>query len=115
MGCWFIPFVNLVRPYRIVSALAHGLGGRAKTAPVGPWWGLWIGANTLSTMASWGRISVLDSVSAVALAGAAVACVVVMSRIQAELDAVRSTAARAAASGTAALAPANSLARRAGL
>lgn len=104
VGYWFIPFVNLVRPYRIVSALAHGLGGKAKTAPVGPWWALWIGGNMLSSAGSRGQLRVLDGVSAVALACAAVACIVVMSRIQAELDAARSTAARAASSATAALA-----------
>ncbi|MFL5355753.1 DUF4328 domain-containing protein [Archangium sp.] len=48
VGCWFIPFVNLVKPYRIVRALVNGLGGKkalVSAGHLGLWWGLWLLGN----------------------------------------------------------------------
>lgn len=52
-GSWFVPFINLVRPYRIMQELYQEtdriLTLRGLTAPMnlstrllGPWWALWI-------------------------------------------------------------------------
>lgn len=40
VGYWFVPFVNLVKPYRIVRKLAEELGGESLVASlhVGVWW-----------------------------------------------------------------------------
>lgn len=49
IGAWFVPIVNLVRPYQIASAMwrhAHGHVGRG--GPVGWWWAFWVAANFLA-------------------------------------------------------------------
>lgn len=47
VGCWFIPFWNLVKPYRVIRELLGGLGGAALvgTAHVGLWWCFWLAAH----------------------------------------------------------------------
>jgi hypothetical protein len=60
--CWFIPFVNLVRPYRVVRSLysAAATDGEAlrgdwvrRTREIFPiWWGTWLVQNALSNMAA---------------------------------------------------------------
>jgi hypothetical protein len=52
VGYWFIPFANLVRPYRAIRNLLTGLGGEelASSARVSLWWGVWIIGNMLSRL-----------------------------------------------------------------
>lgn len=91
VGSFFVPFVNLVRPYNIVKAMADLLGGQAKAAPVGLWWTLWIVGNILSNFSSRMKgFNALDILAAFLSAGAAATCVLVMRSIQCELDARRS-------------------------
>ncbi len=94
---WFIPFLNLVRPYRAVKALLVALGGQGAVtqANLGLWWGLWIGGNVLANLSSRmtvnadgsisdaaGLISVLSAV--VSIAGA-LACIHVIKTVQAHV------------------------------
>jgi hypothetical protein len=48
VGCWFIPFWNMVKPYRVVRDLLRGLGGEKALASATHlllWWGLWLAGN----------------------------------------------------------------------
>ena len=88
---------NLVKPYRVVSALVQALGGQAAVTQsnVGLWWGLWIGGNLLANVSSRmtvnadgsisdaaGLVSVLSA--AVSIAGA-FACIHVIRTVQAHV------------------------------
>jgi hypothetical protein len=103
VGYWFVPFVNLVRPYRIIRNLLNGLGGDAlaSSARVSLWWGVWIIGNMLSrfetkmTMSQ--GLEALPSVpltalgivaSLLSLAGALL-CIGIVRAIQQELSAKR--------------------------
>ncbi len=89
VGYWFVPFVNLARPYRIAKTVADGLG---VTAPLGVWWGLWIASNIIANASA--RLNLSDATAgqgaatALGLVGtllsipAAFACVAVVRRIQ---------------------------------
>lgn len=44
---WFIPFVNLVRPFSITRVMLRSAG--AETAMVGAWQGVWIAATVASS------------------------------------------------------------------
>lgn len=49
IGGWFVPFLNLVRPYQIASAMWRHAGahvGQGKL--VGLWWTFWLGGNFLA-------------------------------------------------------------------
>ncbi len=57
VGAWFVPFLNLVRPYRIVADLRQGVrSGLGDDRPdpyprsVGWWWASWILANVTATV-----------------------------------------------------------------
>jgi hypothetical protein len=49
VGYWFIPFANLVKPYRVVRSIVSALGGDelVATLGVGWWWAAWIIGNML--------------------------------------------------------------------
>lgn len=49
VGAFFIPFVNLVRPYAIARQIASTEAG---TSAVGTWQGLWLGANIVTNVGS---------------------------------------------------------------
>ncbi len=100
VGAWFIPFVNLVKPYRIVRNLVGGLGGEGliESTHVGLWWGLWIAGNVLSQMEvrmsmrqPWDAspttgayvVGVLASLASIA---AAALCIRLVRAVQRELD-----------------------------
>ena len=82
IGAWFIPFLNLIRPYQIVKETwvksdpgvdfstgyaDAGPGARAATL-VGVWWGFWIVSNVVGNIH--GRL-VGDAVTADQISGAA--------------------------------------------
>jgi hypothetical protein len=50
VGSWFIPFVNLVRPFEYTRALLTGVNGRSEY--VTPWQSLWIVSNLASNVSS---------------------------------------------------------------
>lgn len=56
IGAWFVPFLNLVRPYGLVRDLWKGLGARIAGSPgpwvVGAWWGTFIAARFASSVVS---------------------------------------------------------------
>lgn len=44
VGAWFVPILNLVRPYQIASAMWRHAGKHVGNGPLlGFWWALWIG------------------------------------------------------------------------
>ena len=65
VGGWFVPFLNLVRPFQVVreiwinSSPASNPGNQVTTGLmrhytpplIGVWWALWLGSNVLSTFA----------------------------------------------------------------
>jgi hypothetical protein len=104
VGYWFIPFVNLVRPYRIARAVSDGLDA---AAPVSAWWTCWIISNVLANVSArmgWGETpaSVAQAATVIGLFGsffsvpAALLGLQVVKRIQARLSpAVAQSVARA--------------------
>ncbi|HVT58890.1 MAG TPA: DUF4328 domain-containing protein [Thermoanaerobaculia bacterium] len=59
VGCWFVPFVNLVRPYQIVKELrlrSRNLNATAEPAPqlagevTALWWLTWLAANVTEVL-----------------------------------------------------------------
>jgi hypothetical protein len=64
VACWFIPFVNLVKPYQTIRDLLRGLGGRSLVgaARVGLWWCVWLVANWLSRVE--GKLVMRDGLDA---------------------------------------------------
>jgi uncharacterized protein DUF4328 len=44
VGCWFVPFVNLVKPFRVVRSIVEEVGGEplAASLQLGLWWGLFV-------------------------------------------------------------------------
>lgn len=49
IGAWFVPFLNLVRPYQIASSMWRHAGARVGTgALVGWWWTFWLVSNFLA-------------------------------------------------------------------
>jgi hypothetical protein len=51
VGWWFIPFANLVKPYRIVRSLFDGVGSGGGGI-VGAWWGCYLIAAALGEFAA---------------------------------------------------------------
>jgi hypothetical protein len=50
IGGWFIPFANLVIPFRVTATVARASLWRSKTPPlVGWWWAMWILGSCVST------------------------------------------------------------------
>lgn len=104
VGYWFIPFSNLVRPYRTIRNLLGGLDGEeaVSSARVGLWWGLWIGGNVLSQIETRMTISggleeqtssaghIVGLLSSLLSVGGAILCIGVVRAIQQALDARRS-------------------------
>jgi hypothetical protein len=53
VGCWFVPFLNLVRPFQVVReiwqrsdpAIDTSISVGSSTPMIGWWWGLWVGYN----------------------------------------------------------------------
>ena len=82
VGCWFIPFVHLVRPYRVVRALHSAAfndgpplrGDWAARVPgIFPiWWGTWIVNNVLNNFAT--RLSFSDDAEKLEMAAWIQAC-----------------------------------------
>jgi hypothetical protein len=60
VGYWFVPFANLVRPYRTVRNIVSELGGESLVASlgVGWWWATWIIGNGLENVE--GRLILQD-------------------------------------------------------
>jgi hypothetical protein len=91
VGWWFVPFANLVKPYRIVVDLWKRLAtssGRTGTGIVLAWWATYIGGNVLgyiyglqqppnSVEAFNGRMAFNIVVDAVVIAAAVMAIVIV--------------------------------------
>lgn len=49
IGGWFVPFLNLVRPYQIASAMWQHAGAHVgKGALLGYWWAFWLASNILA-------------------------------------------------------------------
>lgn len=100
VGSWFIPFINLVKPYRIMRNVVGGLGGEAlvESTGLGFWWGLWIAGNFLSQVEM--RMSmragfdaptpstalVVGILASLASLGAAGLCLRMVRAVQRELD-----------------------------
>ena len=95
VGWFFVPFANLVRPFKAVQEIwrASGPEGRDegywKHLPTGPllplWWGTWIVGNGLANISS--RIddpipsATIGAMGSLVTAAAALACIFVMHRI----------------------------------
>lgn len=54
VGAWFIPFVNLTRPFQNVRAMLAGAGGEGAVAEAraGGWWAMWIISNVAAQIES---------------------------------------------------------------
>ena len=51
VGSYFIPFVNLVRPYQAMREIdSASLGAASTDSMVGLWWGTWIAGNILGNI-----------------------------------------------------------------
>lgn len=98
---WFIPFVNLARPYAYLRDLIVGLSGPGaeRRARMSAWWTFWVVSNVLSNVDA--RLSLTDPsvTSAVSLlsSGASIAAAVlalgVVRAIQAGVDERRAASA----------------------
>lgn len=52
IGGWFVPILNLWRPYQMVRDVERGAtSGRSSSAVVGLWWAGWLGTRVLSLVA----------------------------------------------------------------
>jgi hypothetical protein len=103
VGYWFIPFSNLVKPYRTIRNLLIGLAGEeaVSAARVRLWWGMWITGNVVSqietrmtiTEALKGQnssaVHVASLMSSLLSAVGAILCIGVVRAIQRALDAKR--------------------------
>jgi hypothetical protein len=69
VGSWFIPFVNLVRPFQVMRALLEGRG--QDSSPVGLWQAMWIIGNIASNASSRIDNAVLGLIAAALMLGAA--------------------------------------------
>ena len=59
-GAWFVPILNLVRPFQIMKELYDETAlvlrrndivrGNIPTAPLGAWWGMWLGSNIITNI-----------------------------------------------------------------
>jgi hypothetical protein len=54
VGSWFVPFVNLVKPFRVVRSIVAELGGAplAASLHLGVWWGAFILSRILERIAA---------------------------------------------------------------
>lgn len=56
VGWWFVPFANLVQPFRVMRELwrdsATGLEGPRGAALVGWWWAVWLAGGVLGSIVS---------------------------------------------------------------
>jgi hypothetical protein len=64
VGYWFVPFANLVKPYRTVKNIVSALGGPelVSSLGVGWWWATWIIGNMLENLE--GRMMLEQGLSA---------------------------------------------------
>jgi hypothetical protein len=73
VGAWFVPFLNLVRPYQIVKEAWDGSdpnpAGSTTTSMLGGWWALWIIGNILSniTYRMADEAATLETISAITM------------------------------------------------
>jgi hypothetical protein len=53
IGCWFVPFVNLIKPFRVVRSVVRELGGKSLAASLhlGVWWGAFLLSRMLDRLA----------------------------------------------------------------
>ena len=100
VGAWFIPFVNLWRPYKILRELVNGLSGPGadRAANMGTWWALWVISNGFSNLDARLQLAGIDAlaVSAISSAlsiGAALLAVGVVRRVQSAVEARRGESA----------------------
>ena len=99
VGAWFIPFVNLWRPFRILRDLLNGLAGPGadRAANMGMWWTLWVVSNVFSNVDArmeleGGSAVAVSAVSSVLSIGAAFLAVGVVRRVQGAVEARRGEA-----------------------
>jgi hypothetical protein len=100
VGYWFVPLVNLVKPFRIVRSIAEGLGG--ESLPLGAWWAALLLARSLGRIE--GRMAMKNGLggptpieaymvglgSSICTVVAAILCVRIVRELQERLDASRS-------------------------
>lgn len=96
VGWWFMPFANLVRPFRVVHRMVLGLGGESLDASLSLrlWWGTWVASNILTNLEArmenqvplihW--VSIANSVCTLV---AGYLCARMVSEVQLRLDALR--------------------------
>jgi hypothetical protein len=83
-GGWFIPFANLVIPYRALVELDQASlpsDEHRASGLIGVYWGCWIAANALSRIGE--QVPSVDIVGAVLLAVAGVLAILIIRRIDA--------------------------------
>ena len=76
VGSWFIPFVNLVRPFDLTRQMLSGFGGNAGV--VGRWQALYIVGNITSNISSRFDNAAFSLIAGLLLLGAALAAVSVI-------------------------------------
>jgi hypothetical protein len=76
VGSWFIPFINLARPFDISRQMLSGTGG--DPGIVGRWQALWISGNILSNISSRVDYGPLSLIAGLLLFGAALSAVSVV-------------------------------------
>jgi hypothetical protein len=99
VGWWFVPIMNLVRPYRALRGLLVGLAGPSadRDAKLGAWWALWVISNVLGNLDT--RLSlaghdaeVVSLASSAASIGAAILATGVVKHVQTAIEARRGEA-----------------------
>ncbi|MFK7990545.1 MAG: DUF4328 domain-containing protein [Sandaracinaceae bacterium] len=89
VGMWFVPFVNLVRPYQMMGELDRATANDDRddavlhtAGDVGLWWGLWVVGGLLGWTGQLEALGVLgNAIGLCAAAATRVACAVVVLRI----------------------------------
>lgn len=82
VGSYFIPFVNLVRPYQAMREIdSASLGAASTDSMVGLWWGTWIAGNILGNIGFRFESPTADLISSVVHLASAVLLALVVRRI----------------------------------
>lgn len=101
IGWWFVPFLNLWRPFQVVHEIWHRSEHATQGAPhqdwgknpptfLSAWWAAWITGNMLERVASRHEGIVIETIAALVSLVGAVLCVQVIQRIgQAQVSAAR--------------------------
>ena len=96
VGYWFVPFINLVKPYRIVRTIVASLDEvLLSRLALRSWWAAWILANVLdNASARSATFSAIDVMGGLVGAIAAFLCVRIVRSIQAHLEVKRGELSR---------------------